>query len=280
MDKNIDYYIGLPYSRELIPEPEGGWFIRIVELPGCMSQGETVEEANEMIEDAMRGWLEAELACGAAIPEPRPEEAFSGKFVVRIAKSLHRKIDEISEREGVSLNQWINTVLAEATGKALAYIPEKAVQTTPAPFSGLFSAIREILQNTGLNRDTTAGVELLFGGWLEQNLAEIRQDYQQSRFDSALTKIHALNYVIEKYSKQSPFMRSIQASVENQIVILEATCTLKNKADQADQMRLRIGSIIGLVNAGSQPVTLSEAYEPPLVENLVSDLMNNLPKEK
>jgi antitoxin HicB len=71
MEKNVEYYLGLSYTRELIPEPEGGWFVRIKELPGCMSQGDTPDEAMEMIEDAMRGWLEVQLRSGAAIPEPR-----------------------------------------------------------------------------------------------------------------------------------------------------------------------------------------------------------------
>ena len=118
MKKDINYYLNLPYSRELIPEPEGGWFIRIKELPGCMSQGETVEEAMEMISDAMHGWLEVALSSGAAIPEPRTAEEFSGKFVVRVPKSLHRKLVETAEFEGVSLNQWINFALAEAVGIA------------------------------------------------------------------------------------------------------------------------------------------------------------------
>ncbi len=68
MEKNLEYYMGLPYTRELIPEPEGGWFIRVKELPGCMSQGDTVEEAIEMISDAMEAWLSSELRAGAKIP--------------------------------------------------------------------------------------------------------------------------------------------------------------------------------------------------------------------
>ena len=118
MNRKIEYYLALPYTRELIPEPEGGWFVRVKELPGCMSQGETVDEAMLMIEEAMRGWLESELENGKTIPEPRPEEEYSGKFIVRVPKSLHRKLAEISGSEGVSLNQWINTTLAEAVGSA------------------------------------------------------------------------------------------------------------------------------------------------------------------
>jgi antitoxin HicB len=116
MEKNLDDYLELPYTRELIPEPEGGWFVRIKELPGCMSQGETPEEALEMIDDAMVGWLEAALAHGLAIPEPRGDEDYSGKFVVRVPRSMHRKLVEQAGEDGVSLNQWIVAALAEVLG--------------------------------------------------------------------------------------------------------------------------------------------------------------------
>lgn len=77
-----------------------------------MSQGDTPEEAMEMIQDALQGWLATALAQGFSIPEPRREDDYSGKFVVRMAKSLHRKLAQAAERDGVSLNQWINMTLA------------------------------------------------------------------------------------------------------------------------------------------------------------------------
>jgi len=110
--KTIEQYLRLPYTRELIPEPEGGWFVRIKELPGCMSQGDSPEQALAMIGDAMRGWLEASLENGDPIPEPRQEEAYSGKFLLRMPRSLHRRLAEAAEEEGVSLNQYINVTLA------------------------------------------------------------------------------------------------------------------------------------------------------------------------
>lgn len=114
MKKMVEDYLKLPYTRELVPEPEGGWFVRIKELPGCISQGETPEEALAMIGDAMRGWLEVSIESGDPIPEPREEEEFSGKFMVRLPRSLHRRLVELAQEEGVSLNQYINTILASA----------------------------------------------------------------------------------------------------------------------------------------------------------------------
>lgn len=118
MSKKAEYYMSLPYTIELWRASEGGWVVRVKELPGCVSQGETAEEALTMIQDAMRGWLEVALEYGDPIPEPRPEEEYSGKFVVRVPRTLHRELVAAADREGVSLNQYINTVLAQAVGRA------------------------------------------------------------------------------------------------------------------------------------------------------------------
>ncbi len=117
MAKTLEYYLNLPYTIELRNTPGEGWFARVKELTGCMSQGETAEEAVAMIQEAMQGWLEVALEHGDPIPEPQPDEEFSGKFVVRVPRSLHRELVAAAEREGVSLNQFINTALAQAIGR-------------------------------------------------------------------------------------------------------------------------------------------------------------------
>jgi antitoxin HicB len=112
MIKKLDDYLALPYTIELTNYPDEGWFVRVKELPGCMSQGKTAEEAIEMILDAMQLWLESSLEKGLPIPEPKLEDEFSGKFVVRVPRSLHRRLVEEAEQDGVSLNQFINVALA------------------------------------------------------------------------------------------------------------------------------------------------------------------------
>ena len=123
MEKTIEYYMSLPYTIELRGDPTEGWFVRVKELLGCMSQGETAEEALAMIREAMEGWLEVALERGFDIPEPRPEEDYSGKFVVRVPRSLHRELVATADREGVSLNQYINVALAGAVGRRAAPTP-------------------------------------------------------------------------------------------------------------------------------------------------------------
>jgi antitoxin HicB len=123
MEKTIEYYLNLPYTIELRGDPEDGWFVRVRELPGCMSEGDTAEEALMMIREAMHLWLEVALEEGDAIPEPRAEEEYSGKFVVRVPRSLHRELVATADREGVSLNQYINVALAESVGRRTALAP-------------------------------------------------------------------------------------------------------------------------------------------------------------
>lgn len=117
MEKNLEYYMALPYTIELTSDPAGGWFAAIKELPGCISQGDTPEEALEMIRDAQAGWLSVALEDGDAIPEPRALDEYSGKFVVRVPRSLHRDLVQHAEAEGVSLNQYINVALARGLGQ-------------------------------------------------------------------------------------------------------------------------------------------------------------------
>ena len=115
MKKDLEYYMKLPYTIELVPSYEGGFAVRIVELPGCVSQGETLEEAYRMIEDAKRCWIELALEEGRKIPEPIDDE-FSGKFIVRMPKSLHKVLSERARKENVSLNQYVVYQLAKNLG--------------------------------------------------------------------------------------------------------------------------------------------------------------------
>ena len=118
MEKTVEYYLGLPYTLELQRDEAQGWFVRVKELRGCMSQGDTLQEAVEMIQDALRSWIEVALEDGDPVPEPRTLEDFSGKFVVRVPSSLHRDLVEAAEDEGVSLNQYVNVALGRAVGWA------------------------------------------------------------------------------------------------------------------------------------------------------------------
>lgn len=79
----------------------------------------TWDGLGEMIEDAKRAWFESMIEHGKPIPEPRPvEEQFSGRLVLRLPKSLHRRAVIAADRDGVSLNTLIVTAVSAATAHA------------------------------------------------------------------------------------------------------------------------------------------------------------------
>ncbi|RPI87345.1 MAG: toxin-antitoxin system HicB family antitoxin [Chloroflexi bacterium] len=116
---SVEDYLKLPYTIEVVRDDDyenPGWVARVKELTGCITQGDTFEELQEMIEDSMRLWIETALEDGEEIPVPRQEEKHSGKFIVRVPRSLHRELVETAEKEGVSLNMYISTALGKAVG--------------------------------------------------------------------------------------------------------------------------------------------------------------------
>lgn len=107
--KNVEDYMNLPYNYIVQPinDESGSYFYaRVLELDGCQSTGETFEEAYENLKEAMRGWIETKLEAGFDVPLPVGYDDFSGKFIVRIPKSLHYRLSVEAEQEGVSLNQY------------------------------------------------------------------------------------------------------------------------------------------------------------------------------
>jgi predicted RNase H-like HicB family nuclease len=60
-----------PVIVEPLPEEEGGGFAAIVpDLAGCMSDGETPEEALANVRDAIAVWIEAARDLNRPIPRP------------------------------------------------------------------------------------------------------------------------------------------------------------------------------------------------------------------
>lgn len=70
MKRTVEEYMVLPYTIEIIPD-EGSYFVKVKELEGCMSIGETRADALAMIGEAMRRWLAAAIEDGIDIPLPQ-----------------------------------------------------------------------------------------------------------------------------------------------------------------------------------------------------------------
>lgn len=107
--KSAKDYIDLPYNiitRYISDESGKYYFATVLEFDGCMSDGATPEEAYANIREAMEGWIETKLEAGMRIPDPIETDKYSGRFVLRIPKSLHAKLAIKAARDGVSLNQY------------------------------------------------------------------------------------------------------------------------------------------------------------------------------
>ncbi len=108
----LEYYLNLQYPVILYPDPEGGYVAQIKDLPGCLTQGETLDEAIANINEARELWIETAYEAGDEIPLPSSDDTYSGKLLLRMPKSLHRRLAEAADRENVSLNQYIVSVLS------------------------------------------------------------------------------------------------------------------------------------------------------------------------
>jgi antitoxin HicB len=109
--------------RPDLRHPELCWLVEYPDLPSCMSDGETIEEAIANSEDAKRCWIAAMKEAGRPIAPPsvEPAEGYSGKWQLRAPKSLHRRLAERAKREGVSLNTLAVSLLAEGLGERSAH---------------------------------------------------------------------------------------------------------------------------------------------------------------
>ena len=107
-----------PVFRRLSEDEGGGWLVEFPDLPGCMADGETLDEALAQGRDAAAAWLDTAKAEGREIPSPSADEAaYSGKWVQRVPKSLHARLAERARDEGVSLNTLATTFLSDALAR-------------------------------------------------------------------------------------------------------------------------------------------------------------------
>jgi len=114
------------YTRvlsRLSKEDGGGFMITFPDLPGCMSDGETEEEALENGRDAFISWVSARIDQGKDIPEPKArsvdfvEADVSGRFLARVPKYIHARLVKRAQREGVSVNSLVLAFIAAGLGQ-------------------------------------------------------------------------------------------------------------------------------------------------------------------
>lgn len=70
LDSRVEAILRRPYHRVITGEPVEGYLAEVAELPGCLTAGETPEEALRNLDEAMAVWVESALVHGDPIPEP------------------------------------------------------------------------------------------------------------------------------------------------------------------------------------------------------------------
>jgi predicted RNase H-like HicB family nuclease len=117
IEERVQELLALPYHKVIVSDPENGYVGQVPELPNCISAGDTSAEALALLEEAMAGWLASAVAHGDPIPEPVEDaDHYSGRVLVRMAPALHRRLAEQARVQGVSVNQWLVTLLAQGSG--------------------------------------------------------------------------------------------------------------------------------------------------------------------
>ena len=99
--------------RPLSEEEGGGYLVEYPDIPGCMSDGETVAEAVANGREALHDCLDVFRESGRKAPRPTVEAA---QWRQRLPRTLYSKLTWQAEREGVSINSLVTAIIAEAIG--------------------------------------------------------------------------------------------------------------------------------------------------------------------
>lgn len=83
------------------------YIVRVLELPGCVTHGDTIKEAWSNSDEAILGVLETLEGSGDGFPVPTAIAHKQAKFPLRLTEGLHQEVKAISEMKGISMNDLI-----------------------------------------------------------------------------------------------------------------------------------------------------------------------------
>lgn len=148
MKKNLEYYLSLIYPVELIQIPidEGGGYSACIPQLGrnaFIADGDTVEEVLSNLQSLKEESFKRMIENGIPIPEPvhETDDEYSGKFLVRVPKDLHRNIAQRAKSNSISLNQYLQYIIT--VGLATSSFNE-VVEAYCGKFEKVISDIKEV----------------------------------------------------------------------------------------------------------------------------------------
>jgi antitoxin HicB len=103
------------YTIDLVQEEDGSYFAEVVELNGCLAAGDDPNDAVEMLRGSFEIWMEEAVQRGRPIPPPISLSP-NGRMLLRLPRSLHVKVARAAARDGVSVNAFVATAVAERVG--------------------------------------------------------------------------------------------------------------------------------------------------------------------
>ena len=109
--------------RPLSAEEGGGYLVEYPDIPGCMSDGETIAEAIANGREALRDCLEVFRESGRKPVKPSIEAA---QWRQRLPRTLYAKLTRQAQREGVSINSFVTAIIAETVGSRQGAVSQRA----------------------------------------------------------------------------------------------------------------------------------------------------------
>ncbi|MDD2212499.1 MAG: type II toxin-antitoxin system HicB family antitoxin [Clostridia bacterium] len=108
----------LVYPACFYPCEESGYTVTFPDLPGCITEGDTLAEAVDMAIDAASGWLLDEVENNKALPKPSDIKSivaneYENGFVSLISVDLDeyaKKIGNKAVKKTLTIPAWLNTI--------------------------------------------------------------------------------------------------------------------------------------------------------------------------
>ncbi len=112
-NSNVQSFIEKEYPYVVyayIDDDYQGYCAYLIDIPEVVAYDDTVEEVVQQLEDARIEWIHYAINKGIEIPgpsQPKTADELSGRVTLRLPKSLHKRLIDCANIEGVSLNTLI-----------------------------------------------------------------------------------------------------------------------------------------------------------------------------